>query len=146
LMVRGAGGLSHDDSSIDLTSILVSSASWQAMSAALEVALAAGADVNFEGDEGTPLDMAQTKGLVDAVAWLEAHGAATPGGGTTPQQMLTGAVMAGRLDTVEELLESGADPNVANGDGDYALLLAAAHGYLEIAETLVGHGARLDAT
>ena len=42
------------------------------------------------------------------------------------------------------LLSNGADPNIANRDGDTPLIMAARIGYLEAAQWLVGKKARID--
>ena len=42
------------------------------------------------------------------------------------------------------LLSNGADPNIANRDGDTPLIMAARIGYLEAAQWLVGKKARVD--
>ena len=71
--------------------------------------------------------------------------------------LLTGAVASnddplldatnrGDVEAVQSLLEDGADPNAARGDGLTALHLAAQAGNLEISELLLGAGADVAAT
>ncbi len=52
-------------------------------------------------------------------------------------------VRAGRLESLELYLQSGADPNATDYDGRTALLLAALQGRLEMVELLVARGARV---
>ena len=70
--------------------------------------------------------------------------------------LLTGAIAAdddalleatrrGDVAAVRSLLDEGADPNVAQGDGLTALHLAAQEGNLEIVEVLLGAGAKVEA-
>ncbi len=55
------------------------------------------------------------------------------------------ATKRGDVAAVRSLLEEGADPNVAQGDGLTALHLAAQEGNIEIAEVLLGAGAMVEA-
>ncbi|SVB86785.1 uncharacterized protein METZ01_LOCUS239639, partial [marine metagenome] len=58
---------------------------------------------------------------------------------------LLNATKRGDAVAVRSLLEDGADPNVAQGDGLTALHLAAQQGSLEIARLLIGSGANVKA-
>ena len=60
-------------------------------------------------------------------------------------QELLNATKQGDVAAVRSLLEEGADPNAAQGDGLTALHVAAQEGNVEIAEILVGAGARVAA-
>jgi beta-lactamase regulating signal transducer with metallopeptidase domain len=56
---------------------------------------------------------------------------------------LTGAALEGRLDVVRLLLDWGADPNLAPGDGS-PLINAAAEGHVDIVSLLLDRGASID--
>jgi len=56
------------------------------------------------------------------------------------------AVTRGDVETVRQLLGSGADVNARDRHGQTALMLAAHRGYREIVETLVEGGADLNVT
>ena len=58
---------------------------------------------------------------------------------------LLDATKRGDVAAVRTLLEEGADPNVAQGDGLSALHLAAQKGNLEVVELLLGAGAKVEA-
>merc|ERR1719266_3141625 len=60
------------------------------------------------------------------------------------QTILYVAASAGRLETVEALLDRGCDSNVQDFTGHTALQRAAAGGHLDIARLLVTQGASLD--
>lgn len=65
---------------------------------------------------------------------------------TTPNRVkiitpIVQATVNGSLEIVRLLIEHGADPNLAQKNGEYALLDAANRGYVEIAEYLLDHGA-----
>ena len=59
---------------------------------------------------------------------------------------LLDAARQGDVPAVRALLEAGADPNVARGDGLTALHIAAGRGNLDIVRLLMGAEARVDAT
>ena len=60
--------------------------------------------------------------------------------------LLMEATQQGDVEAVRSLLEDGADPNAAQGDGLTALHLAAQAGKLDIAKLLIGAGAEVSAT
>jgi ankyrin repeat protein len=66
-------------------------------------------------------------------------------GAALPPDPLLDAVKSGDVAAVRSLLERGADPNVAQGDGLTALHLAAQDGKLEIARVLLGAKAAVSA-
>lgn len=67
-------------------------------------------------------------------------------GAAPPQDGLLDAARAGDTDAVRALLEDGADPNLAQGDGLTALHLAAREGHLEVVAILINAGAETSAT
>jgi len=66
-------------------------------------------------------------------------------GAAAPEAPVADAAMRGDLDTVRELLERGADVNVAQGDGMTALHWAGEVGDAAMAEMLIYAGANVDA-
>ena len=62
-------------------------------------------------------------------------------GAAPPRDGLLDAARRGDTDAVRALLQAGADPNLAQGDGLTALHLAAREGHLEIVDALIGAGA-----
>lgn len=60
-------------------------------------------------------------------------------------QKLIKAVEQNQPAVVASLLDSGIDPNILNEDGGSPLMLASYHGFLPIVETLLRHGAKVDA-
>ena len=66
-------------------------------------------------------------------------------GAAPPQDGLLDAARRGDADEVRALLEDGADPDFAQGDGLTALHLAAREGHLEIVDMLIGAGAETGA-
>ncbi|MDZ7778910.1 MAG: ankyrin repeat domain-containing protein [Gemmatimonadota bacterium] len=67
-------------------------------------------------------------------------------GGTPPEAPVADAAMQGDFARVESLIQEGADPDVAQGDGMTALHWAAEQGHAEMARTLVDAGASLSLT
>ena len=76
---------------------------------------------------------------VAALALVLLAGAVLPGGSP-----LLDATKRGDVAAVRSLLEDGADPNLAQGDGLTALHVAAEEGYLEIAKLLIDAGAKVE--
>lgn len=75
-------------------------------------------------------------GVVGLIVWLQR--------GQSGQKLLD-AVEKNQPTAVVRLLDSGIDANTANEDGVSALMLASYHGFKPIAETLLQHGAKVDA-
>ena len=65
---------------------------------------------------------------------------------TSPREGLLDAAGRGDVDAVRALLDDGADPDLARGDGLTALHLAAREGHAEIVDVLIGAGAETGAT
>jgi ankyrin repeat protein len=99
--------------------------------------IAAGADVNAEGDFNlTPMDVASTRANPAMVRLLLEAGA------SWEIETFHKAITAGDLETVEIFLDAGADPSERSGQwGFHALLFAAQYGHTEIGELLIDRGA-----
>ncbi len=80
--------------------------------------------------------------------WLGLPGAALAlallTGAVVPAEPLLDATKQGDVEAVRSLLDGGADPNVAQGDGLTALHIAAQEGQLEIVKLLLGAGAKVE--
>jgi ankyrin repeat protein len=102
---------------------------------------------NDKIDGWTPLDVAIDSGHEDIAAYLITAGAdinhREKRKGTTP---LISAASRGQERTVGLLIEKGADVNAVTSGGESALLRATQKGNKRIAEDLLAHGARTDAT
>jgi cytohesin len=98
----------------------------------------AGADINAGDDPGlTPLQYANRRSRTQASALLRALGARV--------DTLLDAIRAGDIGRVNELIRTGADPNMADMSGT-ALYLAAANGHAGIADILIAAGADIEGT
>jgi ankyrin repeat protein len=69
-----------------------------------------------------------------------------PSGEVFPSTALVMAATTGRLEEARLLLEAGADPSLAGGDGTTPLMNAAGAGQLDVLRLLLGRGAALEAT
>jgi ankyrin repeat protein len=103
---------------------------------------------SFSPDGFPVVALAAVFGNLHVARYLAGHGAdvnasATNGSG---YNALTGAVTTGHIDTVQWLLEHGANPNYRYGPGYTPLLAAAANGHLEIVKLLLARGADPHAT
>jgi ankyrin repeat protein len=103
---------------------------------------------------GHALLEAALDGDTEAVARLLAAGRADPNASMTQRMPSGEAVQAtalcvaaakGHLEVARLLLDSGADPSHADGDGETPLMLAAGAGELEVLRLLLGRGAAVDA-
>ena len=100
----------------------------------------------LSADGFTPLHLAAFGGRADAVRLLAERGAPLEKLGTASfarVRPLGTAVFAGRRETVEALLDAGADPNGAAEGGFLPLQTAEANGNEELARLLREHGATL---
>lgn len=80
-----------------------------------------------------------------ALTFLTVASAMAFAAGSPPEAPVADAAMRGNMDRVAELLRSGADVNLAQGDGMTALHWASELGDAEMARTLLYAGARVDA-
>lgn len=86
----------------------------------------------------SPLNLAAKHGHVELVKWLLKQGVEVPFG------CLFFAIMTRKSDTVEQLLNRGAEVN-ATGDGGWsALMLASYYGHTRIVEMLLERGAKVN--
>jgi cytochrome c len=111
--------------------------------AALEAALAAGADVNENDGRVGPLHLAVTRGHFEAAKLLLARGADV-NGDSAAGAPITIAAFKGNAKMVELLLAHGADPN-ASFRTETALHSAAERGCLDCVKLLVKAGADVNA-
>jgi ankyrin repeat protein len=106
--------------------------------------------------DGGPADQlldAAGEGDVAAVARLLTAGAVpnasvaarVPSGEVIQFTALCAAARCGRLEAVRLLLESGANPSLADGNGETPLMVAAANEQLEVLRLLLARGAAVDA-
>jgi ankyrin repeat protein len=113
---------------------------------------AAQAAVVGDGKPAAQLVTAAGEGDVAAVSRLLAAGAdpnasvavRTPSGEVVQDTALCVAAQLGRLEVARLLLEGGADPGRADGDGTTPLMVAAGIGHLEVLRLLLGRGAAVD--
>nr|CAB3466406.1 unnamed protein product [Digitaria exilis] len=107
---------------------------------AVRLLLSKGVDVDPVNHRGTPLHLAAAKDRDQVVKILLEHGAdagadvnfISPSGLT----VLMKAADDGLTDMVKFLLQSGADPNIADEDGKIPIMFAAVHGHRELVEIL----------
>jgi cytohesin len=116
----------------------------RAMDVALRMRFVAVADALLAGgatltDPQKRLGVAVTSGHAEMIGWLLKHGARV---GPT---MLHDAALKGHLESMQVLLENGADVKALNPDGATALHDAALGGHTGAASLLLGRGAEIDA-
>ena len=104
----------------------------------------AAASHSFSGDGWTPLHLAAAFGTPAAVALLLHHGAVVDAVSKNPQrnQPLHATLALGRnAETIQVLLDHGADANAVQAGGFTAIFSAATANRRDLAELLVAHGA-----
>ena len=92
-------------------------------------------------------EVAEVGRLLDSGAEADAFvSAVAPGDGHSFQTTALGeAAVAGHLDVVRLLLDRGADPSLANSNGDTTLMMAARRDHVGVVRELAARGAALDA-
>lgn len=115
-----------------------------------KILVEAGADLNMKSTEArsSALWLASTNGKPKTLAFLVEAGAEVNGIASEGQNLtaLHGAVVMNDPETVEILLENGADPNATIKDGWTPLLFSAWYSSeIEIAEALIAKGAKVNA-
>ena len=116
-------------------------------SAAAHAALAAGADPNLRGPDGTTAVMyAAYHGDAELVAALAEAGADVRLTNTFGTSAITEAAITGDVPVLEALLAAGADANFRNPEGETPLMAVARTGRIEAAELLLDAGADVNAT
>ncbi len=109
-------------------------------------ALAAGADPNLRGPDGTTAVMyAAYNGDAALVAALVEAGADVTLANAFGTSAITEAAITGDAAVLEVLLEAGADANFRNPEGETPLMAVARTGRIEAAELLIGAGADVNA-
>ena len=68
-----------------------------------------------------------------------------PSGRAVQATALQEAARYGQLEAARLLLDAGADPSLADGDGETPLMYAAGEGHLEVLRLLLGRGTAVDA-
>jgi ankyrin repeat protein len=109
-------------------------------------ALAAGADVNQRGPDGTTAIMfAAYFGDLDLVNALIEAGADVTLQNRFGTSAITEAAIIGHTEILEALLAAGADPNFENPEGETPLMAVARTGKVEAASVLIDAGADINA-
>ncbi|MBI3452607.1 MAG: ankyrin repeat domain-containing protein [Rhodospirillales bacterium] len=110
--------------------------------AAVQSALARGADVNGTDTAGrTAMINAAWRGRTEIVDLLLLHGAETDFPDGEGKTSLTWAASNGHASVIRQLLESGAEVDHADSEGRTPLIRAAWNGYAEIVKALLDRGA-----
>lgn len=102
--------------------------------------LAAGADVAGGGAGITPLEVASTGGHQAVVALLvkaQQNSKSGPAASKSDGEALLSAVMSGKAEVIQTLLDAGADPNAKNVDSFTPLMAAVRVGNVELVTLLL---------
>ena len=102
-----------------------------------KVLLQAGADVNVQAKDDTPLMCSAFYGHFEVVKLFLTFGAEVNKKNSKQDTPIMFAAMSGHNEIVKLLLESGADANMENNNGNTPLVLAAMHGRVEIVKLLL---------
>jgi len=143
LLDSGADPKARNDNGETPLHLAVKHSSWP-VSAKLDNLLEAGADINAKDASGlTPLDKAISSNNPEILAHLREKGAVS---GKTATDIFE-AVKLGNFEKVKEFIDGGGDVNeVDNPKKMTPLHYAAVCGYTDIANLLVGAGAKIDAS
>lgn len=94
-------------------------------------------------ERSDPFDAIRNNHTADLTGYLSRGG--SPNAADHLGSLLDYAVIANKLNLVTILLEHGADPNSNKNSEGAPLFVTAKKGYLDIAETLIAHGANVNA-
>ena len=126
---------------IGFTALMV--AAREAQAGAVDALVTAGADVNHtaqaRGNAVTPLHMAAVGGDADIVRRLAAAGASLDTRDADGLVPMFWALAEGKIVCVTALIELGADPTIANNDGDSVAALARRYEIQPVLEAMARH-------
>lgn len=106
----------------------------------------AGADINCNKNQETPLTIASDRGFVDVVDFLIANNALIEPKDKRDKNALCSAAYRGNVDVIDRLLAAGADARFLNPFTSSSVLISASyHGHVDVLDRLVIHGADINA-